>query len=85
MRLRVLFAVRRFEDPGVAAVANFLGVSRQLVAYHLAKLEAMGHVLREGTHYRVSVFVDVLRADVRAARTAPMASAAFDRRSAWVP
>ncbi len=54
MRLRVLFAVRNLGDAKPSAVAKSLGVSRQLAAYHLANLEELGLVVRDGRHYRAS-------------------------------
>jgi len=44
MRLRVLFAIRRLENARPAAIGKALGISRQLAAYHLARLEDAGHI-----------------------------------------
>ncbi len=54
LRLRVLFAVRNLGDAKPSAVAKSLGISRQLAAYHLANLEELGLVSRDGRHYRAS-------------------------------
>lgn len=54
LRLRVLFAVRNMSDAKPSAVAKSLGISRQLAAYHLANLEELGLVTRDGRHYRAS-------------------------------
>lgn len=54
LRLRVLFAVRDLGEAKPSTVAKSLGISRQLAAYHLANLEELGLVTRDGRHYRVS-------------------------------
>lgn len=48
LRARVLFAVRRSKDPRPSVIARTLRISRQLVAYHLSRLQEMGYVTREG-------------------------------------
>ena len=52
LRYRVLLVVRRLTDAKPATVARFLGISRQLAAYHLAHLEEIGLVRRENGGYR---------------------------------
>lgn len=52
LRLRVLFVVRSLGDAKPSTVAKALGISRQLAAYHLANLEELGLVAKEGRHYR---------------------------------
>ncbi len=54
LRLRVLFAVRELGQAKPTSVAKALGISRQLAAYHLANLEELGLVVRDGRHYRAS-------------------------------
>ncbi len=54
LRLRVLFAVRNLGDARPSEVAKALGISRQLVAYHLAHLSELGLVQRNGRRYRAS-------------------------------
>ncbi len=54
LRLRVLFAVRNLGDAKPSAVAEALGISRQLAAYHLANLLELGLVTRDGRHYRAT-------------------------------
>lgn len=54
LRLRVLFSVRNLGDAKPSAVAKSLGISRQLAAYHLANLEQLGLVTRDGRRYRVA-------------------------------
>lgn len=70
VRIRVWFTVRRLGPARLAAVAQALGISRQLAAYHLARLEQMGHVRRVGRRYEatnkeppVSTMLDASRAD----------------------
>lgn len=53
VRLRVLDALRRMESAPPAVIAKALGVSRQLVSYHLACLEKAGLARREGTRYEL--------------------------------
>ena len=48
LRLRVLFMVRQLGEAKPSAVARSLGISRQLAAYHLAKLVDLGLVRRDG-------------------------------------
>lgn len=53
LRLRVLFAVQRMDSgAGPSTVGRALGISRQLAAYHLARLEEAGRIRREGGQYR---------------------------------
>lgn len=52
LRLRVLYAVRNLGDAKPSAVAQALGISRQLAAYHLTNLEELGLITRVGRHYR---------------------------------
>lgn len=54
LRLRVLYAVRNLGEAKPSNVAKSLGISRQLAAYHLASLEEVGLVTREGCTYRAS-------------------------------
>lgn len=54
LRLRVLFAVRNLDAAGPSDVAQALGISRQLAAYHLSNLVELGLVLREGRVYRAA-------------------------------
>lgn len=53
VRLRVLDALRRMEDAPPARIARTLGVSRQLVSYHLSCLEAAGLARRQGARYQL--------------------------------
>ena len=53
VRLRVLVALRRLESAQAATIAKALGVSRQLVSYHLEFLEKAGRVRRQGSMYRI--------------------------------
>ena len=48
VRTRVLVAVRRIQDPSPSSVGRALGVSRQLVLYHLRFLESLGVIQRVG-------------------------------------
>ncbi len=52
LRLRVLFTVRNLGGAKPSTVAKVLNISRQLAAYHLANLEDLGLVAREGRQYR---------------------------------
>ena len=52
VRLRVLDALRKMEAAPPATIAKSLGVSRQLVSYHLASLERAGLARRHGPRYR---------------------------------
>ncbi len=54
LRVRVLFAVRSSGAAKPSAVAQSLGISRQLAAYHLASLEELGLVQRDGRFYRAA-------------------------------
>ncbi len=51
LRVRVLFAVRSAGAARPSTVAKSLGISRQLAAYHLASLEELGLVRRDGRSY----------------------------------
>jgi predicted transcriptional regulator len=53
VRLRVLDALRRMEVAPPATIAKTLGVSRQLVSYHLTCLEKAGLARRHGTRYQL--------------------------------
>jgi predicted transcriptional regulator len=53
VRLRVLDALRRMEVAPPATIAKTLGVSRQLVSYHLACLEKAGLARRQGARYQL--------------------------------
>lgn len=44
LRLRILFAVRRMHQARAVTLARMLEISRQLAAYHLARLEEAGYV-----------------------------------------
>ncbi len=52
LRLRVFFTVRDLGEARPSTVAKALNISRQLAAYHLANLEDLGLVAREGRQYR---------------------------------
>ena len=54
LRARVLLTVRRLGCAGPTDVGRSLGISRQLAAYHLARLREMGQVNREGRRYRAT-------------------------------
>ncbi len=51
-RARTLRFVQEREAAGPSEVAAALGISRQLAAYHLQRLVASGHLLRDGGSYR---------------------------------
>lgn len=53
VRLRVLGVLRRMESAQPATIAKVLGISRQLVSYHLVRLEKAGRVRRYGVDYRL--------------------------------
>jgi len=53
VRERILSALRRMESAQPAKIAKTLGMSRQLVSYHLGQLEEAGFVQRQGTHFGV--------------------------------
>jgi predicted transcriptional regulator len=53
IRLRVVATLRRLEKAQPATIARVLGISRQLVSYHLACLEKAGRVRREGSLFRL--------------------------------
>ncbi len=54
LRVRVLFTVRTAGGAKPSTVANALGISRQLAAYHLSCLEELGLVRRDGRSYFAS-------------------------------
>ena len=54
VRLRILGVLRRMDSAQPATIAKVLGISRQLVSYHLTNLEKMGRVRRHGAHYRLT-------------------------------
>ena len=51
LRQRALLAVRRMGAAGVSEVAQCLGISRQLAAYHLGELLAAGRLRRKGVRF----------------------------------
>jgi predicted transcriptional regulator len=51
LRIRILFVLRRNGGGRPGEIARHLGVSRQLVGYHLARLKEMGLVDRENGRY----------------------------------
>src|SRR5213594_573957 len=53
VRLRILALLRRTDSAQPSTIAKSLGISRQLVSYHLACLEKAGRVRRHGAHYRL--------------------------------
>jgi len=53
VRLRIVGALRRLERAQPATISKVLGISRQLVSYHLVRLEKAGRVRREGSLYRL--------------------------------
>ena len=55
IRWKVLFALKESVAAGPTAIARRLGISRQLAAYHLRRLEASGYVRRHGRSLQVSV------------------------------
>jgi predicted transcriptional regulator len=52
LRTRTLFSLRQMKEGTPTSIANALGISRQLAAYHLARLEEMGLVKRVDHRYR---------------------------------
>jgi len=52
LRLRILFVLSRTGGGRPGEIARLLGISRQLVGYHLARLKEMGLVDREKGRYR---------------------------------
>ena len=52
LRFRVLLAVHAVREAQPATVARALGISRQLAAYHLARLAKQGRVVVRGGLYR---------------------------------
>ena len=52
VRLRIVTTLRRLEKAQPATIARVLGISRQLVSYHLSRLEKTGGVRREGPLFR---------------------------------
>lgn len=59
VRLRIVDALRRMEAAPPARIAKVLGVSRQLVSYHLAVLEKAGLARRDGTDYHLVNGTDI--------------------------
>jgi len=57
LRFHVLFVVSRHSAIRAIEVARQLRISRQLASYHLARLEDLGLVRREGDGYRALVLV----------------------------
>jgi DNA-binding transcriptional ArsR family regulator len=53
VRLRILATLRRLDKAQPATLAKVLGMSRQLVSYHLAYLEKTGRVRRDGSLFRL--------------------------------
>jgi predicted transcriptional regulator len=53
VRLRIVTTLRRLEKAQPATIARVLGISRQLVSYHLSRLEKTGGVRREGPLFRL--------------------------------
>ena len=53
VRLRILATLRRLDKAQPATLARGLGISRQLVSYHLAYLEKAGRVRRDGSLFRL--------------------------------
>lgn len=51
LRLRILLVLRRMGGGRPGEIARLLGISRQLVGYHLARLREMGLVDREKGRY----------------------------------
>ncbi len=51
LRLRILMSLRELGHARLGTVARHVGVSRQLAAYHLARLEELGLVKRENGRY----------------------------------
>jgi DNA-binding MarR family transcriptional regulator len=45
--------LQRMDNATPARIAKMLGISRQLAAYHLSRLEEQGLALRQGGRYRV--------------------------------
>lgn len=60
LRTRVLLSVISLRDARPSSVARSLGISRQLAAYHLARLREAGHVRRVAGAYRASTTIDEL-------------------------
>jgi predicted transcriptional regulator len=54
VRLRIVSALRRLDKAQPATIAKVLGISRQLVSYHLACLEKAERVHRQGSQYRLA-------------------------------
>ncbi len=54
LRIRVLTKVRSRGPSSGREVAAELGISRQLASYHLARLEEMGFVHRDGRRFRAT-------------------------------
>lgn len=53
VRLRVVDALRRMDNAPPATIAKALGLSRQLVSYHLVRLERAGVAQRQGSEYHL--------------------------------
>ncbi len=51
LRMRVLLTARSRRAVRASSVARALGISRQLAAYHLERLENLGLLHREGRYY----------------------------------
>ncbi|HLQ42734.1 MAG TPA: MarR family transcriptional regulator [Thermoplasmata archaeon] len=51
LRLRILFALDRTPKARPGELARLLGISRQLVAYHLSRLVELGMIKRENGRY----------------------------------
>lgn len=66
IRLRIVDALRRMEAAPAARIAKVLGVSRQLVSYHLAVLEKAGLARREGADYHLVNGADIEAAPAEA-------------------
>jgi len=54
VRLRIVAVLRRLDRAQPATISKVLGISRQLVSYHLVRLEKAGRVRREGSLYRLA-------------------------------
>jgi len=52
LRMRILLVVRRLKQTSPTQVAKSLGISRQLAAYHLQRLQEIGLVHREGRRFQ---------------------------------
>jgi len=54
-RLRIWTVLNRLEESSAAKIAQVLGISRQLAAYHMIWFERQGFVLRNQGRYRIAV------------------------------